>query len=45
MFIGDDWLVDMMTIYIEKTNAKALVIYNIIKIYGDVNDESKTLNK
>jgi hypothetical protein len=35
MFIGNDWMVDMMIIYIEKTIAKALDINNIIeKIMG-----------
>jgi hypothetical protein len=28
---GDDWMVDLMIIYIKKTIAKALVINNIIK--------------
>ena len=31
MSIGDDWLVDLMIIYIEKTIAKALDINDIIK--------------
>ena len=30
-FIGNDWMVDLMTIYIKKTIAKALDINNIIK--------------
>ena len=31
MSIGDDWMVDVMIIYIENTIAKALDINNIIK--------------
>jgi hypothetical protein len=31
MFIGNDWMVDMMIIYIGKTIAKALDINNIIE--------------
>jgi hypothetical protein len=31
MFIGDDWTVDVMIIYIEKTITKALDINDIIK--------------
>jgi hypothetical protein len=30
MFIGDDWMVDLMIIYIEKTIAKPLDINDII---------------
>jgi hypothetical protein len=30
MSIDDDWMVNLMIIYIEKTNAKALDINNII---------------
>jgi hypothetical protein len=46
MFIGDDWMVDLMIIYSEKTIAKALNIDNIIKIlWGCHLDESKSLNK
>jgi hypothetical protein len=37
MFIGDDWMVDLVIIYIEKTVAKALDINDIInKNYGVV---------
>ena len=46
MFIDDDWMVDLMIIYIEKTIAKALDINNnIIKIWGCQLDESKSLIK
>jgi hypothetical protein len=46
MFIGDDWMVDLMIIYIEKSIAKALDINDIIKkIMGIQLDESKSLNK
>jgi hypothetical protein len=46
MSIGDDWMVDMMIIYIENTIAKALDINNIInKIMGCQLDESIFLNK
>ena len=31
MFIDDDWMVDLMIIYVEKTIAKALDINDIIK--------------
>ena len=31
MFIGDDWMVDLMIIYIKKIIAKALDINDIIK--------------
>ena len=31
MSIGDDWMVDLMIIYIDKTIAKALGFENIIK--------------
>jgi hypothetical protein len=31
MSTGDDWMVDLMIIYIKKTIAKALDINNIIK--------------
>jgi hypothetical protein len=47
MFIGDDWLVDLTIIYIEKTIATALDINNTIKsFYGGCQlNESKSLNK
>jgi hypothetical protein len=47
MFIGDDWLVDLTIIYIEKTIATALDINDTIKsFYGGCQlDESKSLNK
>ena len=46
MSIGNDWMVDMMIIYIEKTIAKALDINDIIKKnWGCQLDESKSLNK
>jgi hypothetical protein len=45
MFIGDDWTVDVMIIYIEKTITKALDINDIIKKnYGDVNSMSPNLS-
>ena len=42
MSIGDDWMVNLMIIYIEKTIAKALDINDMIikKIYGDVSSMS-----
>ena len=43
MSIDDNWMVDLMIIYIEKTIAKALDIYNIIKKYGDVSSMSPDL--
>ena len=44
MSIDDDWMVDLMIIYIEKTIAKALDINNIIKnIWGCQLNESKSL--
>ena len=33
MFTGDDWMVDLMIICIKKTNAKALDINDIIKLF------------
>ena len=33
MSIGDDWMVDLMIIYIEKTIAKALDINDIINFF------------
>ena len=33
MFIDDDWMVDLMIIYIKKIIAKALNINNIIKFF------------
>ena len=45
MFIDDDWMVDLMIIYIGKTIAKALDINDIIKnIYGDVSSMSPNLS-
>jgi hypothetical protein len=44
MSIDDDWMVDLMIIYIEKIIAKALDINNIFKkTYGDINSESPNL--
>jgi hypothetical protein len=46
MSIDDDWMVDLMIIYIEKTFVKALDINDIIKFFmGCHLDESKSLNK
>jgi hypothetical protein len=45
MFINDDWMVDMMIIYIEKTIAKALDINDIIKKMKCRLNESKSLSK
>jgi hypothetical protein len=47
MSIDDDWMVDMMIIYIEKTIAKALDINDIIFYFfwECPLDESKSLNK
>ena len=46
MFIGDDWMVDLMIIYIEKATPKALNINDIIKFLWRCQlDESKSLNK
>ena len=46
MSIDNDWMVNLMIIYIEKTIAQALDINNIIKkIMGCQLDESKSLNK
>jgi hypothetical protein len=33
MSIGDDWMVDLMIVYIKKTIAKALDINDLIKIF------------
>ena len=45
MFIDDDWMVDLMIIYIGKTIAKALDINDIIKKkYGDVSSMSPNLS-
>jgi hypothetical protein len=45
MSIGDDWMVDLMIIYIEKTIAKALDINDNMKtLWGCELDESKSLN-
>ena len=46
MFIGDDWMVDLMIIYIEKTIAKALDISDIINFLWECQlNESKSLDK
>jgi hypothetical protein len=46
MSIDDDWIVDLVIIYIEMTIAKALDINDIIKkIWGCELDVSKFLNK
>ena len=51
MAIGDDWMVDMMIIYIEKTTAKALdtndiIIYLfILFLWGCQLNKYKSLNK
>ena len=46
MSIGDDWMVNMMIIYIEKIIAKALDINDIFKfLRGCQLNESKSLNK
>ena len=45
MSIVDDWMVDLMIIYIKKTITKALDINDIIKkIYGDVNSMRPNLS-
>jgi hypothetical protein len=43
MSIADNWMVDLMIIYIEKTIAKALDINDIIIFYGDVSLMSPNL--
>jgi hypothetical protein len=44
MSIDDDWMVDLMIIYIEKTIPKALDINDIVKKYGDVSLMSPNLS-
>jgi hypothetical protein len=45
MFIGEDWMVNIIIIYIKKIIAKALDFDDIIKnIYGDVSSMSPNLS-
>jgi hypothetical protein len=46
MFIGEDWMVDLIIIYIKRIIAKALDFNDIIKtLWGCQLNESKSLNK
>jgi hypothetical protein len=46
MFIGEDWMVNLMIIYIKEIIAKALDFNDIIKkLWGCQLNESKFLNK
>jgi len=46
MFIGDDWMVNLMIIYIKKIIAKVLDFNDIIKkLWGCQLNESKSLYK